>query len=103
MSATSDDTTLWWLKFIGGRVVIIEGESLAHARLLATVNEFGRASQFIDGYAIDCHLMEPIPEDYIGRTLSRADADDLLQQLGLGRQAARDTEASQTSASAAAA
>jgi hypothetical protein len=60
-------TTLWWLNFIGCRVVIIEGESVAHARLLATVNEFGRASQFIDGSAIDCHLMELIPEDYIGR------------------------------------
>jgi hypothetical protein len=96
-------TTLWWLEFFGGRVVIIEGESLAHARLLATVNGFGRASQFIDGYAIDAHLVELIPADDIGRTLSRADANDLLQQLRLGRQAARDTEASQTSANAAAA
>jgi hypothetical protein len=96
-------TTLWWLKFLGGRVVIIEGESLAHARLLATVNEFGCASQFIDGYAIDSHLMERIPADYIGRTLSRADANDLLRQLRLGRQEASDTEASQTSASAVAA
>jgi hypothetical protein len=100
-------TTLWWLKFIGGRVVIIEGESLAHARLLATVNEFGRASQFIDGYAIDSHLMELIPEDYIGRTLSRADADDLLQQLRLSnRPAARPTsepEASRSPSRAAAA
>jgi hypothetical protein len=96
-------TTLWWLKFIGGRVVIIEGESLAHARLLATVNEFGRASQFIGGYAIDSHLMELIPEDYIGRALSKADADDLLRQLRLGRQEAPDTEASQTSVKAAAA
>jgi hypothetical protein len=93
-------TTLWWLKFIGGRVVIIEGESLAHARLLATVNEFGRASQFIDGYAIDCHLMELIPEDYIGRTLSRADADDLLQQLRLSnRAAARPTSEAEASRS----
>ena len=96
-------TTLWWLKFIGGRVVIIEGESLAHARLLATVNEFGRASQFIGGYAIDSHLMELIPEDYIGRALSKADADDLLRQLRLGRQEAPDTEPSQTSVKAAAA
>jgi hypothetical protein len=96
-------TTLWWLKFIGGRVVIIEGESLAHARLLATVNEFGRASQFIGGYAIDSHLMELIPEDYIGRALSKADADDLLRQLRLGRQEAPDTEASETSVKAAAA
>jgi hypothetical protein len=96
-------TTLWWLKFIGGQVVLIEGESLAHARLLATVNEFGRASQFIDGYAIDSYLMELIPEDYIGRALSKADADELLEQLRLNRQGARKTEASQTSANAAAA
>jgi hypothetical protein len=96
-------TTLWWLEFLGGRAVIIEGESLAHARLLATVNGFGRASQFIDGYAIDFHLMELIPADYIGRTLSREDANDLLQKLRLGRQSALNTEASQTSESAAAA
>jgi hypothetical protein len=94
--------TLWWLKFIGGQVVIIEGESLARARLLATVNEFGRASQFIDGYAIDCHLMALIPEDYIGRTLSRADANDLLQQLRHGGRTVQDT-ASQAAESAAAA
>jgi hypothetical protein len=96
-------TTLWWLEFLGGRAVIIEGESLAHARLRATVNGFGRASQFIDGYAIDAHLMELIPADYIGRTLSRADANDLLRRLRLGRQEAPGTEASQTSVEAAAA
>jgi hypothetical protein len=94
-------TKLWWLEFLGGRAVIIEGESLAHARLLATVNEFGRASQFIDGYAIDPHLVL-VPADYIGRTLSRADANALLQQLRLCNRA-QDTEASQTSANAAAA
>jgi hypothetical protein len=96
-------TTIWWLEFLGGRVVIIEWESLAHARLLATLNEFGRASQFIDGYAIDPHLVKLIPADYIGRTLSRADANDLLRKLRLGTQAAQDTEASQTSESAVAA
>ena len=96
-------TTLWWLEFLGGRAVIIEGESLAHARLLASVNGFGRASQFIDGYAIDAHLMELIPGDCIGRTLSRADANDLLRRLRLGRQEAPGTEASQISVKAAAA
>jgi hypothetical protein len=95
--------TLWWLEFLGGRAVIIEGESLAHARLLATVNGFGRASQFIDGYAIDAHLMQLIPEDYIGLTLSRADANDLLQQLRRRGRVAQETEAVLTSASAAAA
>jgi hypothetical protein len=100
-------TTLWWLEFLKGQAVIIEGESLAHARLLATVNEFGRASQFIDGYAIDPHLIELIPADYIGRTLSRADANDLLEQLRLGNRAAArsalEIEAPQNPASAAAA
>jgi hypothetical protein len=100
-------TTLWWVEFFGGRAVIIEGESLAHARLLATVNGFGRASQFIDGYAIDSHLMELISRDYIGRTLSRADANELLQQLRLSNRAAArptsESEASQSPLSAAAA
>jgi hypothetical protein len=97
-------TKLWWLEFLGGRAVIIEGESLAHARLLATVNEFGRASQFIDGYAIDPHLMELIPSDYIGRTLSRADANALLQQLRLGNRAnARAAQEADSQASNAAA
>ncbi len=92
--------TLWWLKFIGGQVVLIEGESLAHARLLATVNEFGRASQFVDGYAIDTHLMQLIPADYIGRTLSKPEADDLLQQLRLKNgTAARHAPASEVSRS----
>jgi hypothetical protein len=76
-------TTLWWLEFLGGRAVIIEGESLAHARLLATVNGFGRASQFIDGYAIDAHLMELIPGDYIGWTLSRATPTTCFGSSGL--------------------
>jgi hypothetical protein len=96
-------TTLWWLEFFGGRAVIIEGESLAHARLLATVNEFGRASQFVGGYAIDSHLMELIPEDYIGRTLSRTDADDLLQQLRLSNRPTPQVEASRSPSRAAAA
>jgi hypothetical protein len=100
-------TTLWWLEFLGGRAVIIEGQSLAHARLLATVNGFGRASQFIDGYAIDAHVLQLIPGDYVGRTLSRADANDLLEQLRLSNPAAAtptsESESSQTSVKAAAA
>jgi hypothetical protein len=96
-------TTLWWLEFLGGRAVIIEGESLAHARLLATVNGFGRASQFIDGYAIDPHLMKLIPADYIGRTLLRADANNLLEQLRRGDQTAARSAGPQTPAGAAAA
>lgn len=81
--------------------MIIEGESLAHARLLATVNGFGRAAKFIDGYVVDPDLTELIPADYIGRTLSRADANDLLRWLRLGRRTEPDTNASRTYPSAA--
>jgi hypothetical protein len=51
--------------------------------------------------------LELIPADYVGRTLSRADANHLLEQLRLGNRAAtrsaRKIEAPQTAASAAAA
>lgn len=92
-------TALWWLAFLGGRVVIIEGESLSHARLLATVNEFGHASHFIDGYAIDPHLMKMIPADYIGRTLSRVDANELLEQLRPGNRLTATRPTSEPTAS----
>jgi hypothetical protein len=76
--------TLWWLTFRGGGAVIIEGISIAHARLLAAVNEFGRASNFIEGYPIDPEFIELIPEDYIGRELLPAEAKELLELLKHG-------------------
>ena len=42
-----------WLSFLGSGVVIVEAASLAQARLLAVVNGFGPASQFVEGYPID--------------------------------------------------
>ena len=39
---------MWWLSFLGGGVAIMEATSLAHARLLAVVNGFGRASSRFD-------------------------------------------------------
>ena len=54
MRAETD--TMWWLSFLGGGVVIMEAASLAQARLLAVVNGFGRASQFVEGYPIDAQL-----------------------------------------------
>jgi hypothetical protein len=98
---------LWWLEFRGGRTVIIEGESLNHARLLATVNEFARASQFVNGYSIDPHLVELIPEDCIARKLSPTDADELLEQLrrseSMRAKSMEPVVVARTSASAAAA
>jgi hypothetical protein len=76
--------TLWWLAFRGGSAVIVEGESITHARVLAVANELGRASQFDDGYAIDPDLAEMIPEDFIWRKLSPKEASDLLNRLKEG-------------------
>jgi hypothetical protein len=74
-------TKFWWLSLRSGSAAIVEAESLAHARLLAVVNDMGRASHFTDGYPIDPHLLELIPEELIERKLSPAEASELLDQL----------------------
>ena len=71
----------WWLRLRGGGAAIVEAESMVHARLLAVVNDIGRASHFTDGYPIDPHLLEMIPEDFIERTLSPVEDDGLLDRL----------------------
>jgi hypothetical protein len=80
--------TLWWLAFHGGSAVIVEGNSITHARVLAGANELGRASQFEDGYAIDPDLAEMIPDEFVWRELSSTEAADVLMMLkeGLSRQ-----------------
>jgi hypothetical protein len=55
-SVRAETDTMWWLSFLGGGVVIMEAASLAQARLIAVVNGFGRASQFVEGYPIDAQL-----------------------------------------------
>jgi hypothetical protein len=77
--------TLWWLTFRGGTAVIVEADSLVHARLLAAVNELGRASQFHEGYPIDANLAAKIPDELIWRMLSREDAGEILQKLDHAR------------------
>jgi hypothetical protein len=64
--------TLWWLSFRDGSAVIIEAESLAHARLLAVANDLGRASYLV------------IPEDFVGRKLFANEAGELLGLLKRG-------------------
>jgi hypothetical protein len=71
----------WWLSLRGGGAAIVEAESMAHARLLAVVNDIGPASHFTDGYSIDPHLVELIPPELIERKLSPSEADGLLDQL----------------------
>jgi hypothetical protein len=78
--------TLWWLMFRDGGAVIVEGESITHARLLAVANDLCRASQFLEGYPIDPGLIEMIPEDFTWRRLSRQQADDMLAVMKAGHQ-----------------
>jgi hypothetical protein len=78
--------TLWWLMFRDGGAVIVEGESITHARLLAVANDLCRASQFLDGYPVDPDLVEMVPEDFKWRRLSRQQADDMLAAMKDGHQ-----------------
>ena len=75
---------MWWLSFLGGGVVIIEAASLAHARLLAVVNGFGRASQFVEGYPIDAQLAARVPDHSFGRILTPGEARPLLKLIKYG-------------------
>ena len=72
---------LWWLSFKGGKTIVVRAETLVHARLLAASNEVGRAYLFEDGFRVDPEFEQLIPDDLIGRTLSRDEAADLQRQL----------------------
>ena len=68
----------------GGRIVIVRAETLVHARLLAAADEVARAYLFDDGFLVDPEFEQMIPDDLIGRTLSREEA--------IGWRKARKTE-----------
>jgi hypothetical protein len=72
---------LWWLSFRGGRAFIVQAETLVHARLLAAANEVARVYHFDDGFRVDPKFEQMIPDNLIGRTLSRGEATDLLGRL----------------------
>jgi hypothetical protein len=73
---------LWLLSFTQREVaVIVEAETLAHARLLAAANQICRASQFDEGVAIKPSYQARIPSDLIGRALSQDETADLLSTL----------------------
>jgi hypothetical protein len=73
---------LWLLSFTQREVaVIVEAETLAHARLLAAANQICRASLFDEGVAIKPSFQARIPSDLIGRALSRDETADLLRML----------------------
>jgi hypothetical protein len=72
---------LWWLSFKGGTTVIMRAETLVHARLLAAADEVARAYLFDVGFQVDPEFEQIIPDDLIGRTLSRDEAADLQRRL----------------------
>jgi hypothetical protein len=72
---------LWWLSFKGGTAVILPAETLVHARLLAAADKVARAYLFDAGFQVDPEFEQMIPDELIGRTLSRNEVTDLQRWL----------------------
>ena len=72
---------LWWLSFKGGTAVILRAETLVHARLLAAADKVARAYLFDAGFQVDPEFKQMIPDELIGRTLSRNEVTDLQRWL----------------------
>jgi len=62
---------LWMLSFGDRGTAIIEAETMIHARLRIAVNGLVRASLLIGGCQIDPEFIPLIPDEPIGRELSR--------------------------------
>jgi hypothetical protein len=73
--------SLWWLSFKGGATIIVRADTLVHARLLAAADKVGRAYLFDAGFRVDPEFEQIIPDNLIGRTLSRDEAADLQRWL----------------------
>jgi hypothetical protein len=76
---------LWMLSFGDRGAAIIEAETMIHARLRVAVNGLVRASLFIGGCQIDPEFIPLIPDESIGRKLSREHSSELLERLKHGR------------------
>jgi hypothetical protein len=75
---------LWMLSFGDRGAAIIEAETMVHARLRVAVNGLVRASSFIGGCQIDPEFIPLIPDQSIGRKLSREHSSELLELLKHG-------------------
>jgi hypothetical protein len=75
---------LWMLSFGDRGAAIVEAESIVHARLRVAVKGLVRASSFVGGCQIDPELIPLLPDESIGRKLSREDASELLELLKHG-------------------
>ena len=72
---------MWWLTFLHGGVTIIEASSLTHARALAAAHGLGRVSHFAAGHFIDPESAALIPDAFIRRMLSAAEARRLRDRM----------------------
>jgi hypothetical protein len=59
----------------------MRAETLVHARLLAAASEGARAYLFDNGFVVDPEFEQMIPDELIGRTLSRDETTDFLTWL----------------------
>jgi hypothetical protein len=75
---------LWLLSFIQREIgVIVEANTLTHARLLAAAHQVCRASLFDEGVPIKPSFRARIPAGFIGRALSQDETADLLSMLAI--------------------
>jgi hypothetical protein len=92
---------LWLLSFTQREVaVIVEAETLAHARLLAAANQICRASLFDEGVPIKPFFQARIPADFIGRALSQDETADLLSMLAINNSDEAESDQVQEDAAA---
>jgi hypothetical protein len=75
---------LWMLSFGDHGSAIVEAESIAHARLRVAVKGLIRASLFAGGCQIDTEFIPLIPNESIGRKLTREHTSGLLELLKHG-------------------
>ena len=76
-------STMWWLQFAEGSAAVVAATSLAQARLIAVINGLGRASTLVEAYAVDADFLQLIPDDRIGKSLSKVEVDQVLERLKL--------------------
>ena len=71
---------MWWLQFEEGNAAVVAATSLVQARLIAASQGLGQASRFVEGYPVDADFLQFIPENLIGRNLSKKEADEVLER-----------------------
>jgi hypothetical protein len=76
---------MWWLQFEEGSAAVVAATSLAEARLTAVIAGLGRASTLVEGFAIDADFLQLIPDDRIGKRLSKYEVEEVLERLRLVR------------------